>query len=155
MNEDYPPFSSFADTSKRCKTGECGPGNRTDDFQGNLNEIIWNILPQLHTTHAFVNVGWKDAEHPDYFCTVQEFEHHHPDIKLHHHITNPPTRAESRSKPSVAFETKMLQCDNDVLDRTITNTHIPTTWYWDNVHVLSIMNEEYNHQLIEKIFPIE
>ena len=152
MSEEYPPFSSFDSTPKRCKTGECGLGNRTDVFQGSLNDTIWNILPQLNTTHAFVNVGWNDEWESDYSCMLQEFEHHHLDIKVHH-INNPTTRWASRHK---AFERKMPQCNSsDVLDRTITNTHLPKTWYWDNVHVLSILNEEYNHQLLETICPIK
>ena len=152
MSEESPPFSSFDSTPQRCKTGECGPGNRTNVFKGSLNDTIWNILPQLNTTHAFVNVGWKDDSVSDYSCMLQEFEHHHLDIKVHH-INNPPTTRASRRN---TFERKMPQCNSsDVLDRTITNTHLPPTWYWDNMHVLSILNEEYNHQLLEIICPIK
>jgi hypothetical protein len=85
MNEEFPPYSSFASTPKRCKTDECN--NRTEDaFQGNLNETLSNILPQLNAMHAFISLGWEDnfpfVNQSDFSCTMREFERHHPDIKL-------------------------------------------------------------------------
>jgi hypothetical protein len=40
-----------------------------------------------------------------------------------------------------------------VLDRSVLSEGIPRGWYWDQYHVLSILNEEYNHQLVEKVCP--
>lgn len=157
MDEEFPPYSSFASTPKRCKTGECNTVNRTDAFQGNLNETLWNILPQLNATHAFVNLGWEKnfpfAKQSDFSCTMREFERHHPDIKLY--LISHPPKTQHIDNPLANFDVKKLKCDSNVLDRTNTNKNIPSNWYWDTQHALSILNEEYNHQLVEKICPIK
>lgn len=155
MNEDYPPFSPFV-SSKRCAPGYCGPLNRTDVFIGNLNDTLWNILPKLNTTHAFVSLGWEHLHGFDsqskFSCELQNFEKHHPGIKVFL-ISHPPTR-NHLSEPMKYFNATNLKCKIGVLDRTITNANINSAWYWDNQHVLGIMNEEYNHQMIKKVCPL-
>jgi hypothetical protein len=149
MNEDYPPFTSFASTpTKRCKPGECGGVNRTNAFTGNLKETLWKILPRLNATHAFVNHGWSIS---DFSCELQEFERDHPDIKTFY-FSHPA----EQNYPLAQFDAKSLKCgDSNLLDRTIMNKNVPRTWYWDNYHVLSILNKEYNHLSMEKICPIK
>ena len=152
FNDDYPPSSSYGPTPKRCKTGECGDVKRTNAFEGNLIETLWNILPRLNDTHAFVSVGWKKAPGQEFSCELQKFEQSHPEIKTFM-IPIPPDR-DNVENPSVSFDPKSLKCDCNFLVRTSMNKNVPSAWYWDKVHVSSILNEAYNHLTIEKICPI-
>ena len=153
FNEDFPPFSSYAPSPKRCNTGECGGVNRNDVFEGNLNETLWKILPQLNATHAFVNVGWERAPGQDYSCELQEFEQNHPEIKTFM-ITTPPETKHLENDPYFHFP-KNLKCKCNILDRTGMNKNVPGYWYWDRVHVDSILNEAYNDLAIQQICPIK
>jgi len=157
LDQEYPPFSGFDTSSlKRCKTGECDDANRTVGFIGTLNSTLWNILPKLNTTHAFVNLGWDFKfgmeDQSEFSCAMKEFERHFPAIKLFL-ISHPPMR-EGRASPKTAFDATKLKCDINVLDRTSITKNVPQNWYWDQAHVLSILNEEYNHQMVEKLCPI-
>ena len=76
-------------------------------------------------------------------------------------ISHPPTVL-NVPNPHPEFNPSKLKCKVDVLDRTTMNKNVPITsegsfyasWYYDSVHVISILNEEYNHQLVKKICPI-
>mmetsp|Transcript_9921 Transcript_9921/g.14722 ORF Transcript_9921/g.14722 Transcript_9921/m.14722 type:complete len:418 (+) Transcript_9921:88-1341(+) len=157
LNQEYPPFSPFLPTQKRCKPGECGSGNRTNAFEGDLNATLWNMLPRLNTTHAFVNLGWEHTaefqQQSDFSCVIRDFERHFPDIKLFLISHPPPTN--DLDDPVHHFDATKLKCDANVLDRSIVNKNVPKDWYWDTQHVLSILNEEYNHQMVEKICPLK
>ena len=115
------------------------------------------MLPRLNTTHAFVNLGWEHTaefqQQSDFSCVVRDFEMHFPDIKLFLISHPPPTDA--LDDPVHHFDATKLKCDANVLDRTIVNKNVPKDWYWDTQHVLSILNEEYNHQMVEKICPLK
>ena len=118
-------------------------------------KAIWlrHILPRLNTTHAFVNVGWEKAPGQEISCELQEFEESHPEIKTFM-ISNAPYR-NNVENPSVSFDPKSLKCNSNFLDRTTMNKIVPSAWYWDKVHVSSILNEAYNHLTIEKFCPIK
>jgi len=162
INHDFPPFSSFNSTS-RCEPGDCSPDNR-NSFTGDVNTTLWEILPRLNTTHAFINLGWEHkypfTNQSDFTCVMEKFMQKHPTIKLHL-ISHPPTVLNVQS-PLKMFNPNELKCKVDVLDRTTVNKNVPITsegsfhasWYYDSVHVISILNEEYNHQLVKKICPI-
>ena len=157
MNADYPPFSTFTGTKNRCKTGECGWQNRSISFKGNLNETLWNILPLLNTTHAFVNLGWEFMfgfqNQSRISCELRVFEKLNKNVKLH--LLSHPPITRNTIDPTVSFDATKLECDCNVLDRSVLSTGVPHEWYWDQGHVLSILNEEYNHQLVEKVCPIQ
>ncbi|KAL3782883.1 hypothetical protein HJC23_006935 [Cyclotella cryptica] len=151
MNIEYPPFSSFW-SEQRCKPGECSASNRTDAFTGNTGNALW-LLPSLNATHSFVSQGWGNLSHTDDIsCAIKDFEHHHPEIAVY--LISHPRRRTDRSSPSVFFDEDKLECKVKSLDRTMMSKDVPLEWYWDDLHVLSIMNEEFNHQLIENICPI-
>lgn len=137
---------------KRCIPGKCGDGYRTNVFEGDLNATLWDILPQLNTTHAFINLGWEHIagfqQQSDFTCVMRDF-----DIKLFLISHPPPTKA--LDDPVHHFDTTKLKCDANVLDRTSVNAKVPRNWYWDKMHILSILNEEYNHQMVEKICPLK
>ena len=88
---------------------------------------------------------------------AEEFMHKHPTIKLHL-ISHPPT-VPNVPNPHKVFNPNKLKCK---VDRTTMNKNVPLTsegsfyasWYYDSMHVISILNEEYNHQLVKKICPI-
>ena len=162
MSSDFPPFSSFFPSSeisqKRCKPGECRAENRNDVFQGNLNDTMWNILPKLNATLAFVNVGWAGMKGqdpspmPQFSCKINEFTLRHPNIKISY-ITHVPGRGYRRdmSKPTIS---DTMECKIDVLDRFPTAENVPRNWYYDKLHVGSALNREYNHQLLESLCPL-
>ena len=127
---DFPPFSSFAPTSRRCRVAECSDKNRENAFEGDLNATLWEILPQLNATHAFINLGWHrlfnfDAQ-SNFTCTMGEYIEANPGIKLYH-ISHPPVTSEIPD-PSTTFDGSKLKCDVDVLDRTILSKGVPKTW---------------------------
>lgn len=162
MNKQFPPYSSFDPlintlAHQRCIVGECDDGNRENVFEGNLNDTLWMILPRLNTTHAFVSLGWESwfnfQAQSDFSCTIQDFERHHPEIKVYL-ITHPPDLGD-KSNPLKSFDVAKLKCAIKVLDRTSMSKNVPEGWYFDTLHVLSILNEEYNHQLVEKVCPFD
>jgi hypothetical protein len=115
---------------------------------------MW-FLPHLNTTHAFVSQGWgpRPMTHAvDISCSITEFERHHPNISMY--FISHPLPLSSISDPAVSFDENKLQCKVNSLDRATICKDVPERWFWDNLHVLSIMNEEFNHKLIESICPI-
>jgi hypothetical protein len=154
MSAEFPPYASFPPMLKRCKPGECSPENRTIEFEGDVNKTLWH-LPQLNTTHAFVTLGWAfwfdfDAI-SDLSCTIQEFERHHPEIDVY--LLSHPPNVRDLANPTRVFDRSKLKCIIKVIDRTRMTANVPTSWYFDPDHVWGILNEEYNHLLIESICP--
>lgn len=158
MNEDYPPYSQFWSTGNRCSPGECGEENRTEAFTGNTNQTIWNVLPLFNTTHAFVSKGWGDWVDGDFIetdvsCTLKAFQEHHPHIKIYA-ITHPASKNQVKKNDTESwFDKDKLECSIDVLDRQTMCKNVPEEWYSDNLHVRSILNEEFNHRLIATLCP--
>jgi len=154
IDKEFPPFSgSYFPTDSQCKVGECANENRTNAFEGNVKKTMWEVLPKLNATHAFVNLGWADRTKDLSFlsCILEEFEVQHPSIQVFL-MSNP--YPFNTNKPSRVFDPRKLQCRCNVIDRTTMSKTVPREWYWDNMHALSILNEEFNHQLIEAICPI-
>ncbi|KAL7486981.1 hypothetical protein ACHAW6_012582 [Cyclotella cf. meneghiniana] len=152
LNQDYPPFSSYWST-KRCKTGECGDINRTFAFDGDTNSTFWTVLPLLKATHVFTNLGWGDFNQlSEFSCKMKEFNVHHPDINTYL-MSRLPSNG-GVSAPHLTFNRHKLKCQVSSLDRAAINKDVPTSWYWDSNHALSILNEEYNHQLSKAICPM-
>ena len=147
LNEDYPPFSPFySNSSHRCPPGNCerwGKGNSINAFAGDMNATLYEILPLLNTTHAFMNRGWAGYT-PDISCHIEKFAMDHPEIDVTY-LTNP---------PGGGLDDRNLRCNIKYLDRT-TPAQGAQEWYWDDLHALGILNEEYNHQLIKMLCPIE
>lgn len=154
LNEGYPPFLSYDVNDERCKTGECDNGHWTNAFVGDTNATMWEILPRLNATHAFVSLGWPDPfpfkAQSDFACKMERFMREHLNVKLSL-ITHPPKYEERKKK---SFDSDKLKCDVDVLDRSALSLSVPPSWYWDNMHVLLILNQEYNHRVVESICPI-
>ena len=157
--KEFPPLSDYASSSsskERCKPGHCTAQSKELAFKGDLNSTIQNFLPGLclnTNCHAFINYGWDykygfDMQN-ELTCTMERYEEQHTNIKLHL-ITGP----EDRSARSYFDETK-LKCKASVLNRNVPSKGVPREWYFDYFHVLSILNEEYNHRLVKKICPME
>ena len=160
MNKDYPPYSPFWSTGNRCSPGECGEENRTNTFSGNTNQTIWQVLPLYNTTHAFVSKGWgKDVDgdpiETDISCTLKTFQEHHPHIKMYA-ITHPASKNQVKKNDTESwFDKDKLECSIDVFDRQTMCKNVPEEWYSDNLHVRNILNEEFNHRLIETLCSID
>ena len=87
----------------------------------------------------------------EFTCTMERYEQQHTNIKLHL-LTSP----EDRWRPARSyFDEAKLKCKASVLNRNVPSKGVPKEWYFDYFHVLSILNEEYNHRLVKKICPIE
>ena len=161
----FPPFAPFtlpSNKTSRCAPGDCRKDNRIDAFRGDLNQTMWSILPSLNATHAFVNRGWAELDRPidnlkttsDLSCEIVNFEASHPDIDvtLMSHI---PVRGYApQAGASFSSFADRMECPARVLDRYAAAENVPGSWYFDRLHVLGILNEEYNHQLIEHICPL-
>jgi len=148
MNKDFPPYVPFYNpNNKRCKPGECGrwsTGDSTNAYVGNLKSSLYDIIPLLNTTHLFVNSGW-DFER-DISCELKEFSKSHPDIKVTY-LSQP---LDISGKVQM-LDPRKMKCKIDTIDRTSMTEGVPQSWYVDSVHVWSILNEEFNHQLIKMI----
>mmetsp|Transcript_33393 Transcript_33393/g.70194 ORF Transcript_33393/g.70194 Transcript_33393/m.70194 type:complete len:83 (+) Transcript_33393:1082-1330(+) len=80
-----------------------------------------------------------------------QYEEQYPHINLHL-ISN----VEDRWRPQRGyFEESKLKCKVSVLNRHVPSKGVPKEWYFDYFHVLSILNEEFNHRLVKKLCPIE
>ena len=163
LGEAYPPFSPFATNanssmSDRCTPGECHGGNRKDVFDGDTNRTLWEILPLLNATDVFVNLGWVHlfplGSQSTFTCEMEKFMRAHLNMKLTL-ISHPPNRIKLNEDVTQWFDwSSKLECKVGVLDRTFMNFGVPSSWYWDDLHQLSILNEEYNHRLIELMCPL-
>ena len=164
IDQEFPPFAPFGFSkhpSARCVPGSCGGANRTNAFSGSLNETLWTILPLLNATHAFVSLGWddkwggfKNGFHKDQklSCVIQDFEAHHPHTKVEI-ITQVPGKF--RSQNLDLYDAKKLDCPSvGVYNRWNMAQGVPKFWYWDNAHILGILNEALNHKLLERICPL-
>ena len=165
FGEDFPPYSSF-DSSKCCEPGgKCGRLINAADpipcktaFSGNTNESLWGAIPQFfsnyHNLHLFVNLGWEKhynlQKQSDLAYSLQEFGRKYPAVKPYL-ISHPPTR-HNVNDPSVLFDASIFNKDL-LFDRTTINTKVPTSWYLDDVHLNSILNREYNQQLLRILCP--
>ena len=87
IDRQFPPYRSLlASNTSRCTPGKCGGANRNDGFDGNITQAIWDVLPKMNTTHAFVSPGWPRFHDMDMLsrvcCTITEFERQYPNIKV-------------------------------------------------------------------------
>jgi len=119
-----------------------------------MNASPYKIIPKLNATHVFANRGW-DMESYNPSCLLRDFAKRHPSVKVAY-ISHPPDLS-GKNKVFGPSEKKQirLECGDDgdvhVLDCTEISTNVTQSWYWDHMHVLSILNEEFNQQLIKKI----
>jgi hypothetical protein len=82
---------------------------------------------------------------------MKEFNDHHPEISTFL-MSRLPGR-NTVENPSLMFDRRKLKCQVNALDTAVTTKQVPFEWYWNNAHVLSILNEAYNHMLVETICP--
>lgn len=155
ISKNYPPFTSFSSAltspSKHCEPGECA-------FEGDVNATLWTIIPSLKPkpTHVFAQLGWEHefnfATQSEFSCVMKDFANKHPDIKLYLN-SHPPIKG-NVNNPRATFDATKLKCDIDVFDRSIMTENVPQYWYYDTQHVMSILNEEYNHFMMKMICPV-
>ena len=112
------------------------------------------MFGQINRTHAFINPGWSFDHDPS--CDLYDYAKLHPEMKIAY-LSNPPDKfLHTKPKRHIdEVDPTNLNCPLDYLDRTTMAKDVPLDWYLDDLHVLSILNEEYNHQLVEMICPID
>ena len=163
IEEGFPPYSDFF-SPKCCEVGgKCGrwidaaDPPCTNAFSGDTNKTLWEVIPKFYqNVHVFVNLGWEKhynmKKQSEFTCSLQAFEQkYYPHIKPYL-ISHPPEFVNVKN-PSRLFDASKLECNVDVFDRTTINTNARSDWYIDDVHVSSILNREYNQQLMRTLCP--
>lgn len=156
IEQDYPPFAPFETRApQRCAPGTCSHDRRVNAFAGTLNETLSTVLPLLNATHALVNLGWEfqfpfTRDEGRLSCDLRAFEGRHPGLAVDL-ITHVPKLGVLRT-----YEASRLDCPGaGVLNRWDIARGVPRSWYWDPVHVLGILNEAFNHELVEQLCPLD
>eukprot|EP00571_Detonula_confervacea_P009392 CAMPEP_0172326970 /NCGR_PEP_ID=MMETSP1058-20130122/58148_1 /TAXON_ID=83371 /ORGANISM="Detonula confervacea, Strain CCMP 353" /LENGTH=184 /DNA_ID=CAMNT_0013043883 /DNA_START=588 /DNA_END=1138 /DNA_ORIENTATION=+ len=118
ISSNFPPFSSFDSSlnnmpsAAHCEPGECA-------FEGDLNATLWNVLPLLNATHAFINLGWEHLfgieAQSELSCVMEQYTKQYPHIKLYL-ISHPPARKDVINHIQL-FDAKNLKCHVPVFDR--------------------------------------
>ena len=154
IHRGFPPFAAGPGftTEPPCVPGYCD--SLDDAYVGNLTSTLDTLIPLLGVTHAFVNLGWEHLypafpSQSELSCDLLEVQTRHPGVRIHL-ISHPPQR-KRRNIKHPTYE--LLKCGVDVLDRTSLTYQVPKRWYWDENHVLGVLNREYNHLLVNKVCP--
>ena len=65
----------------------------------------------------------------------------------------PGLKAYYLTHPETKYLTPALGCDakNRIFDRLSPATGVPAHWFWDGLHVLSILNRHFNLMLLETV----
>jgi hypothetical protein len=152
FHSEFPPFSPYASykdslsiTPPRCQPGFC---SHPPSLILNATAALLEVVPKLQPTHVFAQEGWKhdEGDIPQRFgCAVDAFERQNPGVKAFV-ISHPCIREQSSD-----FEVPINGCNATVFDRRKLTANVPKTWYWDRLHLLSIVNQEFNHQLLDMI----
>jgi hypothetical protein len=148
FHAEFPPFSDVSTTNgtdvRRCKPGMCShPFTNVTDTKTALLEV----LPLLQPTHVFASTGWAhNLKDPGLGCALDTFRNQNPSVEAAFVITHPMGRSKGQ-KPTVPEQ----GCNSSFLDRITPTIGVPHSWFWDNVHLLSIVNQEFNHMMLDKI----
>jgi len=152
IHRGFPPFGGGPGfTESPCVPGYCESVD--DAYVGNLTSTLDTLIPLLGVTHAFVNLGWEHLypfpSQSELSCDLLDVQTRHPGVTINL-ISHPPQRKRRNTKPP-AYDS--LKCGVDVLDRTSPTYKVPKRWYWDENHVLGVLNREYNQLLVNKVCP--
>ena len=151
---DFPPFSEFSlptnRTNHRCSPGLCShPFTYISDTKTAMAEVV----PMLRPTHVFVDVGWdQDLDDKEFGCVLDRFRRQNPGHEAAFVITHPGTRVTTRLRRPFRGDSLPEQgCNASVFDRFTPTNGLPNSWFSDDVHLLSIVNQEFNHMMLDKI----
>jgi hypothetical protein len=139
FHADFPPYSPFEKTEGRCLPGRCS--HQAGEKVLDSNTTLWSMLSSLNATHVFANTGWTDTA--SFACDLQ---HYGATTGVEATFM---THFASQGKKKRIWPT--LGCNVSVLDRITPTTGIPSAWFYDGMHALSIANEEVNHIMLDKI----
>ena len=96
-------------------------------------------------THVFASAGWQEQ---DLGCGLQELETTLVPGAKAFYITHPAER--DQPTPKVMRQS----CAPRVFDRQGPTFGLPSFMYWDNMHLLSMANQELNHMLLDHVCPL-
>ena len=136
FHESFPPYGYDGVRRALCHPGSKGCKTATK-YAFNTSDAITNVLPLLNATHVFAQTGWMQK---DIGCALAEIERTRGIRGFY--ITHTNTQMSATPKLGCGLTSSR------VLDRVAaTPPPYPRTWFWDNLHVLSILNEHYNDML--------
>jgi hypothetical protein len=154
IQSEFPPFTPYLSYEEsrlrypsRCQPGYC-PNSQPGNIVFNTSEALLRVVPMLEPTHVFASPGWgHDASNIAYEfgCTMETFRRQNPTVQASA-ISLPCFRGQSAN-----FEVPSHGCNATVFDRRELTANVPQQWYFDRLHVLSIVNQEFNHRLIDVI----
>jgi hypothetical protein len=149
FHAEFPPFSDVSTTNgtdvRRCKPGNCShPFSNVSDTKTALLEVV----PLLRPTHVFASTGWAhNLNDPGFGCALDTFRSQNPSVEAAFVITHPMLARSEGPKPTVPEQ----GCNSSFLDRITPTIGVPASWFWDTKHLLSIVNQEFNHMMLDKI----
>jgi len=163
VHRDFPPFRDFhtAKHGDHCHPGECSAQTPRMRLDKSLDDIVAKMEP----THLFVQTGWVEK---NIGCLLALFEQKHSGVQAWV-MTRPCEQGTScpYGKPTVVAPLYSANsnvsahamhcnvhpqgCNAKVFDRFTSSSGVPQHWYFDNMHVLSILNQVFNHDLIDAI----
>ena len=143
FHKEFPPFEPYHYPSPitrqavRCRPGQCSHPTEPMPFAQGLHDLV----PRLKPTHVIANSGWTVK---DISCDLQKLEQT-GGVKVAF-ISHPATRGQR-----AATDRSQWACSIPVLDRETITLNAPDSFYWDDAHVLSAANQEFNYQLLDMI----
>jgi hypothetical protein len=137
--------SDSNNNTSRCQPGFC---DHAPAIVLNTANTLLQMVPQLQPTHVFGQTGWKHhfGSTPNTFgCILETFMLENPGVNAY-------AISHFWERGAVRYNKVPLHgCNATVFDRVTPSYLAPASWYWDKKHVLSILNEEMNHQLLDYI----
>ena len=137
--------SSSSSSPHHCQPGLCA---HAATVVLNTADTLLRMVPKLHPTHVFAQTGWKHhlGSTPNTFgCVLDTFMLENPVVKAY-------AISHFWERGAVRYNKVPLHgCNATVFDRVTPSYKAPASWYWDKKHVLSILNQEMNHQLLDYI----
>jgi hypothetical protein len=151
FHTEFPPFSPYTSYEEsismippRCQPGNCS--HPALDL-GSI-EALLDVVPKLQPTHVFAQDGWRhdNGKIPlEFGCAVEKFRRLNPGVQASV-ISHTHTRGQSSD-----VRTPPHGCNVSVFDRRVLTENVPRSWYADNMHALSILNQEFNHRQLDLI----
>ena len=145
MNSDSANASA---QSLPCQPSKCDESIWPGELVVSLERALDEIVPQLRPTHLFASSGWRGS---DIGCLLDAYVKKNPEgagktwVITHPHIVV--------QNEMVPLENAPQSCNAAVFDRYMMTLNLArdARFYIDILHVLSSLNEEFNHRLADTI----
>ena len=108
----------------------------------------------LRPTHVFAQVGWGQyLDNKEFGCVLDSFCRQNPGVEAAFVITHPEMRAswDTHLRRHQGDSLPEQGCNASIFDRSTSTIGVPNSWFLDHIHVQSIVNQEFNHMMLDKI----